>query len=179
MKDLGDLIGHYTVRNDNGLDLFRIYFHENGISFDEKFLKGIINKNKIYKEFIKINMKWISSDISKDEIINLIMKLLEKNQKYLSKFFIDKFDIDSKLINEEDDNEIYLKHLKDSEKLNKITRKKFESNIKDETIGEYYVENLEKSKSKSTNFYTYKSEENKSCYIMVIDNKIKIGFAEK
>jgi hypothetical protein len=105
--------------------------------------------------------------------------MLEKNQEYLSNFFIDEFSNDTKLYDNESENEIYFKHLKENGKLNKITRKKFESNIKDEKIGDYYVENLEKSKSKSTNFYTYKSKEDKSCFIMVMNDKIKIGFAEK
>jgi hypothetical protein len=179
MKNLGDLIGHFTIRNDDGLDLFRIYFHKNGISFDKKFLKGVTKDGKVYKTFIKINIEWMSGSLSKEEATELIMKMLEENQEYLSNFFINKFDKYSDRYYKDSENEIYFKHLKANGKLNKITRKQFESNIKNENIGDYYVENLEKSKSKFTNFYTYKSTENKNCYIMVIDDKIKIGFAEK
>jgi HD superfamily phosphohydrolase len=179
MEELGDFIGHFTVQNDDGLDLFKIYFHKNGISFDNKFLKGVIKNKKVCKDFEKINNKWISGSLSKEDAAKLIMKMLEKNQEYLSNFFIDEFSNDTKLYDNESENEIYFKHLKENGKLNKITRKKFESNIKDEKIGDYYVENLEKSKSKSTNFYTYKSKEDKSCFIMVMNDKIKIGFAEK
>jgi len=179
MKDMGDLIGHFTIRNDDGLDLFRIYFYENGISFDKNFLKGVIEKNEIYKDFCKINIDWISGSLSKEEATELIMKILEKNQDYLSNFFINKSKDESQSYLNEDDNSIYFKHLKENGKLNEIDRKFFESKIKDENIGEYYVENIEKSKSKFTKFYTYKSTEGKDCFIMVIDNKIKIGFAEK
>ena len=74
--------------------------------------------------------------------------------------------------------ELFLQILKEKFLLNKITRKEFESKITDEKYGEYYVENLIYTKDNSE-FYKYKSEiSGIDFYLMVVDDKIKIGFPD-
>ena len=176
MKHLGEYIGHFTVKNDDGLDLFKVHFYEKGISFDDKFLRGIIENEETYKDFIKINDNWKDSS-NKESAMKSIMALLEKNQDYLSDFFISEDDVDSTDI--PTSNEMFLQHLKENDKLTEIQRKDFESKITDEKIGNFYVDNLKQTKGKSK-FYTYKSDNSGlDFYIMVVDDKIKIGFADK
>tara|TARA_B100000963_G_scaffold361392_1_gene396508 strand:- start:3927 stop:4466 length:540 start_codon:yes stop_codon:yes gene_type:complete len=174
MKNLGDFIGHFTVTNDNKQSLFKVYFYEKGISFDENFLRGVIEHQDIYKEFIDINNRWKSKSINRDGTMKYIMEMLEKHQTYLSNFFLDK-DIDSSGI--KDSNQMFLEFLKDNDMLNKITRKEFESKIVDENVGEYYVNNLKETKNKSK-FYSYTSKNSGlDFYLMIVNDKIKIGFS--
>lgn len=176
MKKLGDFIGHFTVKNDNKKSLFKVYFYEKGISFDDNFLRGIIENEDVYKEFININNEWKLKNKDREHVMKSIMEMLERHQKYLSEFFAD----DNKNNNNsiKGSSELFLEHLKEEDLLTKITRKEFESKIIDEKVGEYYVANLKETKNKST-FYTYQSPTSGlDFYLMIVNEKIKIGFSE-
>jgi len=180
MKNLGQFIGHFTVKNDNKESLFKVYFYDKGISFGDNFLRGIIENEDTYKDFMTINENWKSNNKDREVVMKQIMEMLEKHQNYLSNFFMDnelENTIKSKIL--KDSNELFFEHLKNENMLSIITRKEFEAKIVDEKIGEYYVENLKDTKSNSE-FYTYISKSSGlSFYLMVVDNKIKIGFSEK
>jgi hypothetical protein len=176
MKHLGEYIGHFTVKNDDEVDLFKVHFYEKGISFDDKFLRGVIENEDTYKKFMKINSDWKESS-DRESTMKSIMSLLEGHQDYLSDFFISEDDVDSNDI--PNTNEMFLQHLKENDKLTEITRKDFESKITDEKIGNFYVDNLKQTKE-SSKFYTYNSDNSgMDFFIMVVDDKIKIGFADK
>ena len=174
MKNLGEFIGHFTVKNDNEESLFKVYFYDKGISFDDNFLRGVIESEEVYKEFMEINSKWRDELKDRDVTMKSIMKMLDKHQKYLSDFFMGEervFDM------KKDSHQMFLDFLKENDKLTKITRKEFESHIKDEKVGEYYVNNLKETKNKSK-FYTYNSDNSGlDFYLMIVNNKIKIGFS--
>lgn len=174
MKNLGNFLGHFTVKNDNEEKLFKVYFYDNGISFDENLLKGIIDNEDVYKDFIKINNSWKNDEKDKEITMKSILEMLERHQDYLSNFFLE-----SQIKKEEIfSSELFLQILKEKFLLNKITRKEFESKITDEKYGEYYVENLIYTKDNSE-FYKYKSEiSGIDFYLMVVDDKIKIGFPD-
>jgi hypothetical protein len=182
MKVLGKLLGHFTVKNDYNEDLFIVYFYEEGISFNDDFLRGIIEQENLWIRFMEINLFWKNGfhiseneDDLKSQTMNMIMDLLQENQEQLSRYFNDKPQLNQEL----DNSQMFLSHLRDNDLLKEITIKEFESKIKDEEIGDYYVENLEKIKQ-SAKFYTYKSEKvNLDFYLMVVEEKIKIGFADK
>jgi hypothetical protein len=181
MKVLGKLLGHFTVKNDNNKDLFIVFFYEKGISFEEDFLRGIIENESIYRRFIQINDFWKNRSETeelnscREQSMTMIMDLLQENQEYLSEFFV----VEKKDNSQFDNNKIFLEHLREEDLLKEITRKEFESKVKDENIGEFYVENLNVAKELAK-FYTYKSKKtNLDFYLMVIDDKIKIGFADK
>jgi hypothetical protein len=174
MNYLGGLIGHFSIKNENDEHLFKVYFYEGGIAFDFKLTKGIMENKKTKKEFIKIDNFWLKEK-DKDETIKLIMKLLDENQEYLSNFF-DLEHTSSPLETLKDTNSLFFEHLKNNKLLKEISKKQFESNIIKEEIGDFYVENLEEAKSKGK-FYTYKSNNNDlDFYLLVIDEKIKLGF---
>jgi hypothetical protein len=176
MKNLGEFIGHFTVKNDNEKSLFKVYFYEKGISFDDDFLRGIIESEDTYKEFIIINDKWKCKNDNRDEVMKCIMEMLERYQDYLSNFFInDETKKEEKYL--KDSNSLFLEYLEEKDMLVEIGRKDFEANIIDEKVGEFYVDNLKETKDDSK-FYTYTSETSGlEFYLMVVSNKIKIGFS--
>lgn len=186
MDLLGKLLGNFTIENDNGEHLFRIYFYEDRILFDEKFLNGIANNDKTMKRFQDINKVWHETK-EKNNVVEEVMGMLADDQEYLSQFFYNEKERaeSNKLLNNpgsrstkiQDKNTIYFSYLKNHDKLKEIEREQFEKKITDKEIGEYYVENFEIAKN-SSKFYKYKSSKDKDCYIMVVNNRIKIGFAE-
>ena len=188
MDSLGKLLGNFTVTNDDNIKLFRVYFYENAISFNTKFLKGVVDNKEIYILFEEINKDWNKEEEKdKEFIMTLILSMLEKNQNYLSDFFYDKQDLfNEEVMRQEFEKtestkknkyDLYYDKIKQSRELVSITRKQFESKIVNNSIGDYYVENFEKAKE--ANFFTYKSEQDEDCFIMVVNERIKIGFAEK
>lgn len=174
MKNLGEFIGHFTVKNDNEESLFKVYFYDKGISFDNNFLRGVIESQEVYKDFMEINSQWRDELKDRDVTMKSIMEMLDKHQKYLSDFFMGKeesFDVNK------GSNEMFLDFLKENDKLTKISRKEFEAQILDEKVGEYYVNNLNETKNKSK-FYTYTSDNSGlDFYLMIVNDKIKIGFS--
>jgi hypothetical protein len=188
MKSFGKLLGNFTIKNEDDRHLFKIFFYENSLSFEESFLNGINKNDKINKEFEKINKNWSSGKHSKEDIIESLLSLIGKNEKYISEYFYkdEELDENGHLIENNieviDDNKnkysIYFDYIKQNKELEKIKRKDFESKIVDKNIGEYYVENFEVAKNKAE-FYKYKTDAGEDSYIMVIDNKIKIGFVDK
>lgn len=178
MKNLGEFIGHFTVKNDDVKSLFKVYFYDKGISFDDNFLRGIIESEDTYKEFIAINDMWKSGSGDRESAMKSIMEMLERHQNYLSNFFMDD-EIEKKSKPLKDSNELFFDYLKEQNMLIDITREQFESKITDEKIGEYYVDNLKGTKFNSK-FYTYTSNTSGlDFYLMVVSDKIKIGFAEE
>jgi len=179
MESLGKLLGNFIIKNDNDVSLFKVYFYENGISFDKKFLKGVVENEVTNYQFKKINDVWDSEEKDKEAVVEAVMFMLEHNQDYLSDFFYSEENLNKN--GDSIKNEIDLKNefdiIKKTRDIKPITRKDFESKIVNEEIGDFYVENFEKAKK--ADFFTYKSEEEKDCFIMVVKNRIKIGFAEK
>lgn len=176
MKNLGEFIGYFTVKNDNEKSLFKVYFYEKGISFDDNFLRGIIESEDTYKEFIIINDKWKSEDNNRSDIMKDIMEMLERHQNYLSNFFINN-ETKREEKSLKDSNSLFLQYLEEKDMLVEIDRKDFETKIIDEKVGEFYVDNLKETKDDSK-FYTYTSETSGlEFYLMVVSDKIKIGFS--
>lgn len=180
MKNLGEFIGHFTVKNDEEKSLFKVYFYNKGISFDDTFLRGIIENEDTHKDFMKINSEWKSNNKDKEATMKSVMEMTERHQNYLSNFFLEVDFVDkSNQKSLKDSNELFFQHLHSKNMLIDISRKEFESKIVSEEIGEFYVENLKNTKLKSK-FYTYDSvDSGLSFYLMVVDNKIKIGFSDK
>jgi hypothetical protein len=176
MEHLGNLLGHFTVRNDEEVGLFKVLFYENGISFNENFLRGVIEDEATYHEFSVISNEWKNGLKNKESVMGSIMNMFNAHEEHLSEYFISE---PIKPIEEKSSSEIYLEYLKANDKLNEITRKDFESKIVDEKIGEFYVDNMNETKNNSK-FYTYTSDTtNEKFYVMLVDEKLKIGFAEK
>jgi len=185
MDSLGNILGNFAIKNDNDINLFKVYFHENGITFNKKFHKGVLDNFDTALQFENINKIWNSETRDKKEVIEAVMFMLEHFQVYLSTFFYNEDEIremseefkSNNLDIKKNEFDIYFDKIKKTRDLKPITRKDFESKIIDEKIGEYYVENFELAKEAS--FFTYKSDNDKDCFIMVKNDRIKIGFAEK
>lgn len=186
MKSLGKFLGNFTVKNDNERQLFKVLFYENGISFDAKMLKGITEVEEAFKAFKKINDSWITGDYDKSDIMERVLKLLNNYQEELAEYFYSDEELDEEGnliekyegIDEKSKFSIYFDYIKENKELKDIERAEFESKIFNKEIGEYYVENFEDAKN-NAEFYSYKTESGGDSYIMVVDDKIKIGFVEK
>jgi hypothetical protein len=187
MKSLGKLLGNFVVKNDDNRHLFKVFFYENGLSFDAKFLKGIMENDKTRNAFNVINEKWSSGNHDKNEIMERILHLLNNFQEELAQYFYtdEELNENGELIEEsigvteeKDKYSIYFDYIKENKELKEIKRKDFESKIVDKKVGEFYVENFEEAKNVAK-FFKYKTEANEDSYIMVVDDKIKIGFVDK
>jgi hypothetical protein len=169
MKNLGEFIGNFTVEDEYNNKKFIVYFYENGITFDDKFLKFILEKEELSQELLEINNSWKNKSKNKEEIINSIMEVF--NNYELDFFNFSKGEIDK--------NALYYSFLKEKDLLTRITRKEFENKILSEKVGEFYTDVLRDTKENSE-FYTYTSEVSGiDFYLMVVDDKIKIGFPEE
>ena len=169
MKNLGEFIGNFTVEDEYNDKKFIVYFYENGITFDDKFLKFILEKEELSQDLLDINNSWKNKSKNKEEIISSIMEVF-------SNYELDFFHFSKEEINR---NALYYHFLKEKDLLTKITRKEFESKILSEKVGEYYTDVLNDTKENSE-FYTYTSEVSGiDFYLMVVDDKIKIGFPEE
>lgn len=191
MKSLGKLLGNFIVENDNGRHLFKVFFYEKGITFDEKFSKGVMEHEKAYVAFNKINLNWSSGKCERNEIMQRILHFLNNYQSELHQYFYsdEELDENGKLIEKsssendtqnlyKDKYSFYFNYIKENKDLKEIKRKEFESKITNNEIGDFYVENFEDAKEKAK-FYNYQTDNMEESYIMVVDEKIKIGFVEQ
>lgn len=170
MNNLGNFLGHYTINPFNDKGFIKVYFYEKGISFEENIINEIIEDEKLSKIFISLNNDWKNVKKDKLEIIVDIMKMIFENEDFFKNFL----SYDSKL----NYNDVYYNLLKSKNLLIDIEQKEFEKNIVKEKIGNYYAENLKKINSSDAKFYKYKSENDTCFFIMVINDKIKLGFGE-
>ena len=170
MNNLGNFLGYYTINPFTDEGFIKVYFYEKGINFEENIVNEIIDNEKLSKIFISINNDWKNIKKGKTEIIINIMNMISENEDFFKKFII----YDSTI----DYSDVYYNLLKSKNLLIDIERKEFEKHIIKENIGNYYTENLEKINSSDTKFYKYKSENENYFFIMVINDKIKLGFGE-
>ncbi len=171
MDNLGKFLGHYTIKPFEDDGFIKVYFYEKSILFDEKIINEIINNEKLSKTFISINKDWKNLKKEKNQIILDVMNMICENEE----FFIKLITYDNNL----DYSDAYYEILKSKYLLIKIEQKDFEKEIVKENIANYYVENLKKINSSNVEFYKYKSESDKVFFIMVINNKIKLGFGKQ
>jgi hypothetical protein len=171
MNNLGNFLGHYTINPFNDEGFMKVYFYEKGINFEENVINEIIDNEKLSKIFISINNDWKNIKKGKTEIIVNIMNMISENEDFFKRFIV----YDSTI----DYNDVYYNLLKSKNLLIDIEQKEFEKHIVKENIGNYYTENLEKINSSDTKFYKYKSESENYFFIMVINDKIKLGFGEQ
>jgi hypothetical protein len=170
MNNLGKFLGHYTINPLNDGGFIKVYFYEKGINFEENIINEIIDDEKLSKIFILINNDWKNINKEKSEIIVDIIKMISENEDFFKKFLSYDFKIEY--------NDVYYNLLKSKNLLIDIEQKEFEKNIVKENIGNYYTENLEKINSSDTKFYKYKSENDTYFFLMIINDKIKLGFGE-
>lgn len=170
MSNLGEFLGYYTIDPFRDGGFIKVYFFEKGINFEENITEELIEDENLSKIFISINNEWKNSKKKKEEIILDIMKMISENEIFFKKFISVNSTVDY--------NEVYYNLLKSKNILIDIEQKEFEKNIIKQEIGDYYTENLEKINSSNASFYKYKTEEGEIFFIMVIDNKIKLGFGK-
>lgn len=194
-------IGTILVSNKQHKDLFRVHIFEHSIQFDEHFAKGVIKNKVIVSQLSKVNKLWQEKKIKKDEIFFNVIPILEKHEQYLSKFFFKEEELDeygrykdnfnitpnqstidqipSNPLSSNEKVDKYFKHLKDTNKtFKKITRKNFELYLKDKEVIDYYIDNYNKRKATFFNYQIVRPNNiKKNCFLMVVGDKIRIGFA--
>jgi hypothetical protein len=170
MNKLGKFIGNYTIKPLDDEGFIKVYFYETSILFDDNIIEKIIDDEKISKLFIAINNEWKGSKKEREDVLLDIMEMISENQE----FFKDLFTYEKKI----EYNDVYYNLLKSKKILIEIEQKEFEKNISKENIGNYYAENLKKINLSDAKFYKYKSENESYFFIMVINDKIKLGFGE-
>lgn len=187
----GNLLGTIIVSNDRNIDIFRIHVFDDSIRFDDRIAYGISKNENVFYEISKIIDKWKLKQITTNDIFHLIVDAIIDSEEDLSKYYFRKEELDIKgkyqcsYINKYDKMYVCYSCLKSGEKLNVITKKEFEDNIKNPEIAYNYIENYVKNGAK---YYMYdigfefndryKSIPNK-CYFMLYKDKVKIGFFEK
>lgn len=194
-------VGTIVVSDKKHKDLFRIHVFENSIQFDRNFAEGIIQNTEIISKVSEIEKLWKDRKIQQGDIFYNIVSILEKHEGYLSQFYFRREELDEQGrfkenleitpnlgnieniqnhldgINPEKKVSAYLNYLKNNNKLNKISRKEFEKHLKNKEVIDYYLDNYGRRKA---SFYTYKitrpDKMVKDCYMMVIQDKIRIAF---
>lgn len=185
------IIGTFTVSSLNKIDLFRIHLFEKSIRFDEHFAQGLIRNEKILKKLLKISNRWSKGELEDKETFFLILNALKNYENYLSDFYFLEEELDKKgryiepfplhtlnnNLTKKETSEHY-EYLKKTNKLKPISKKEFEKNIIYEDVSDFYISNYPKKNAK---FYTYttiinEEEEEEVCYLLVVNDKVLLGF---
>ena len=182
------LIRTIIVSNEKRVDVFRIHVFEKSLKFDPHFAYGISRNNDVYEMILDIEKLWIERQIELSEVFNMMVGVLEKHEVYLEQHYFrpEELDITGRLLVVrsysvyDDKNYAYFMCLKNRDKLKSISRKEFESHMKDEEIAYSYVENYS---GKDVKFFNYTASglrnRPKNCYLMIVDDNLKIGFVKK
>lgn len=185
MIETEKLIGTIIISNELERDLFRVHIFENSIKFDSWLAYGISKHPQISEDVFRVDRTWREKRITKSEIFPMIISVLEKHEIYLSNYYLkqNELDINGRFVRlntmppDSDKTYMYYMQIKNAAKLKKIDRKTFEKNICTDDISEQYIEHYTKGRSK---FYSYRlksdSGEEKTCYIMIVQDTLSMGF---
>lgn len=181
------IIRTIIVSNEKRIDVFRIHVFESSLKFDPHFAYGIINNEDIYNMIMDIENLWKNREIELQDIFNMMVSVLEKHEIYLEKHYFKPEELDTlgrlSVIRPysiyDDKKYTYFMCLKNKENLKNISRKEFESNMKDDEIANSYVENYS---GKDVKFFNYRAsglrDAGKNCYLMMVNDNIKVGFVK-
>jgi hypothetical protein len=152
-----------TISNQiNGNELFRVHVHELSIRFDDKFQNGIENNYQLKQEIEYLNDLWKDQKIKQSQIFPIMLDIIYRYGDYLKDFFFDDSDLDKngQFVEKpkyESEPQIFFNSLKKQSKLNKITKKEFQFNIKNIKVAEKYVDCFV-TKSKYYSYQLFKTE---------------------
>jgi hypothetical protein len=181
------LIRTIIVSNEKKVDVFRIHVFEKSLRFDPHFAYGVSKNELVYDMIMDVERLWIDRKIELSDVFNMMVGVIEKHEKYLEKFYFkpDELDFTGRLFavksysSGDDKNYAYFMCLKNQDKLKRITRKEFESNMKNEEIAKSYVENYS---GKDATFFNYRmtglKDTGKNCYLMIVGDDLKVGFVK-
>jgi hypothetical protein len=187
ITDQEKLIRTIIVSNEKRIDVFRIHVFEKSIKFDAHFAYGVSKNNEAYDMVMNIETLWAEKKIEISDIFNMMVEVLENHKKYLEQYYFkpEELDISGRLSTIrpysmfDDKKYTYFMCLKNKDKLKNITRKEFESNMKDEEIANSYIENYS---GKDVKFFNYKTsglrDKGKNCYFMMVGDNLKVGFVK-
>ena len=182
------LIRTIIVSNEKRVDVFRIHVFENSLKFDPLFAYGISKNTDVYNMVINIENLWIERKIELSDVFNMMVGVLEKHENYLEQYYFkpEELDITGRLSTLRpysvfgEKNYTYFMCLKNKDNLKNITRKEFESNMKDEEIAYSYIENYA---GKDVKFFNYQAsglkDKGKNCFFMMVGDNIKVGVVKR
>jgi hypothetical protein len=185
------IIGTLTVSDNYNRDLFRIHLYENCIKFDSKFAEGVNKIDELIEKLDEITELWVDKKITASEVLKDIVLIMEihhedlKNYYFsdddLNKFgkYVDLVPIDSLLMSPNEDATRYYKYLLRENVLNKVDKKSFEKNLKDENYMDLYLEVYNDIKDKNVEYYNYFLSKNfnfKTCNFILVDGKVIFGY---
>lgn len=182
------LIRTIIVSNEKRIDVFRIHVFEKSLKFDPHFAYGISRNDDVYNMVADIEKKWRDRTIEIAETFHLMVGILETHENYLQQYYFRPEELNvlgrlSKVRSYsayDEKNYTYFMCLKKRNSLKKISRKEFESNMKDEEIANSYIENYS---DKGTMFFNYRvtdlRDNGKNCFLMFVDDNLKVGFVKK
>lgn len=188
ITDTEKLIRTIIVSNEKRIDVFRIHVFEKSIKFDPHFAYGLSKNSEVYSMVIHIENLWAEKKIELSDIFNMMVEVLEKHEKYLEQYYFkpEELDMSGRLTVVrsysvyDEKNYTYFMCLKNKDRLKNITRKEFESNMKNEEIANSYVENYG---GKDVKFFNYKAsglkDKGKNCFFMIVDDNLKVGFVKR
>lgn len=181
------LIRTIIVSNEKKVDVFRIHVFEKSLRFDPHFAYGVSKNDSIYDMVMDIENLWVQRKIELSDVFNMMVGVLEKHEQYLEQYYFrpEELDFAGRLSvvrsysAYDDKNYTYFMCLKNQNNLKKISRKEFESNMKNEEIAKSYVDNYS---GKDATFYNYRSnslkDTGKNCFLMVVGDNLKVGFVK-
>lgn len=188
ITDQEKLIRTIIVSNDKRIDVFRIHVFEKFIKFDPHFAYGVSKNTEAYNMVMNIENMWKERKVEISDIFNMMVEVLEKHEKYLEQYYFksEELDISGRLSTirsysmYDEKKYVYFMCLKNKDRLKNISRKEFESNMKDEEIAYSYIENYS---GKDVKFLNYKTsgfkDRNKNCYFMMVGDNLKVGFVKR
>jgi len=77
--------GKFIIKDENQKSLFTILISKEHISFNDGFLKGIIENESTFEFYEKLNQLPEESN-KKEESLKIVTKMIEENQEYLNQF---------------------------------------------------------------------------------------------
>ncbi len=179
-----------TIKNTlKKMDLLRIHIYEHSIRFDSKIEYAIQKYPELSEDVLQINKMWKQNEITEKQVLMLVLHLMGKYNTYLEEYYFKAEDLDENgcYVDEEtieienmnapfhsikgEEMIFFFKYFKEQNSFKKISKKHFEEQIPDETIGEEYVNNY---KVKGARFLKAILEEERQIsnwYFMMYDNK--------
>lgn len=181
-------LGSIIISDEHSKDIFRLHVFEKSIKFDSYMAFGISKNKELYKEIEEVNNMWSEGYINKDKIFPHIINAIENYSEYLSQFYFKDFELDEngklknlQLLSPKYDKTYMLYMNLKNKSLKKISKKEFESKIKDVEVQNFYIDNYTK---KGARFYSYTLvdqylQKESPCYFMVNADNTRIGFISK
>lgn len=187
-----NFLGTFTVHSqDKNKDLFRVHFYDKSIRFDEEFAKGFSENLEIIEEIKKINDLWAARELEKNIAFYQVTEIITKHTDKLEPYFFKDYELDKRgqfvdlisidtvsSLSKSKDLKEYFLYLKKTARLNKIDKKEFEENISNDNIASSYVDNYVKEGDLYFKYIVPGKKGNQTCYLMVVNDTIKVGFTK-